>query len=162
MAKENAGKKLAPPLQPAEREVRNLLEMFEFFLTERQLGKPIEALGEAVRDLRLIIGRLLADHFMGLSSRQGEKFCTALAAMLADRAEALPAERGDDRRYSDYCIGEILTAFEYAEEIKEAYPRDRIQQKILAQGIPILRPFDYGLRGKLKLVPTRKKKIRYG
>jgi hypothetical protein len=148
-------------LRPAENEVRNLLEMFEFFLGERQLGKPIDALGEAVKDMRLIIGRILVDHFLSLPPAQEAKFTAALAAMLADRAATLPAERGDDRDYSDYCIGEILTTFEYAQEIKAAFPEDRILQKMMALDIPILRPFDYGLRGKLKLIPTKKRKIKY-
>lgn len=161
MIKAASDKKFSAPLQPVEKEVRNLLEMFEFFLTERQLGKPIDALGESVKDMRLIVGRLLVDHFLGLSTSQEEKFCAALAAMLADRAEALPLERGDDREYGKYCIGEILTVFEYAQEIKAAYPGDRILQKILALDIPILRPFDYGLRGKLKLIPIKKRKIKY-
>lgn len=149
------------PLRPVETEVRNLLEMFEFFLTERQLGKPIEALGESVKDMRLIIGRILVDHFLKLAPSAEEKFCQALASMLADRAAELPVEKAEDRDYSDYCIGEILTTFEYAQEIKGAYPDDPVFQKILALDIPILRPFDYGLRGKLKLVHARKKKIRY-
>lgn len=161
MIREKTEKKLSTSLLPVEKEVTNLLEMFEFFLTERQLGKPIDALGESVKDMRLIVGRLLVDHFLGLPPKQEEKFCAALAAMLADRAESLPAERGDDGEYCRYCIGEILTAFEYAQEIKAAYPGDRVLQKILALDIPILRPFDYGLRGKLKLIPIRKKKIKY-
>lgn len=161
MVKAKGEPKMNATLRPAENEVKNLLEMFEFFLTERQLGKPIDALGEAVKDMRLIVGRILVDHFLTLAPAQETKFTAALAAMLADRAAALPAERGDDRDYSDYCIGEILTTFEYAQEIKAAFPSDRILQKMMALDIPILRPFDYGLRGKLKLIPTKKRKIRY-
>ena len=160
-AKEKSEKKLSAPLIPVESEVRNLLEMFEFFLTERQLGKPIEALGESVRDMRLIVGRILVDHFLGLTPSREAKFCSALAVMLADRAASLPVEPEDDGAYVDYCIGEILTTFQYAQEIKASYPDDPILQKILALDIPILRPFDYGLRGKLKLIATKKKKVKY-
>jgi hypothetical protein len=145
-------------LRQAKKEVRNLLDMFEFFLTERQLGRPIEALGESVHDMRLIIGRLLADHFLGLSAEEETRFCSALALMLADRCQALPVEGEEDRRYCDYCIAEILTCFEQAQEIKAAYPDDPVFQKILALDIPILRPFDYGLRDKLRLVKTGKKR----
>lgn len=148
-------------LLPVEDEVRNLLEMFEFFLTERHLGKPVDDLGESVRDLRLIVGRLLADHFMALPAKEEAKFCSALAAMLADRAASLPLDHEGDTEYIDYCIGEILTGFEYAQEIKAAYPDDSVLQKILALDIPILRPFDYGLKGRLALVKPKKKKRVY-
>lgn len=160
MTKPKTEKKMKAPLRPVESEVKNLLEMFEFFLTERQLAKPIEALGESVRDMRLIVGRLLVDHFLTLTPAAETRFCASLAAMLADRAADLPSER-DDSDYNAYCIGEILTTFEYAQEIKAAYPGDPVLQKILALDIPILRPFDYGLRRKLKLVSTKKRKIKY-
>jgi hypothetical protein len=144
-------------LKPARKDVENLLEMFEFFLTERQLDKSIEALGESVRDMRLIIGRLLVDHFLSLSTKAESKFCSSLASMLADRAEALPGD-GEDQEYVDYCIAEILTAFEYAEEIKLAYSDDPVLQKMLAMDIPVLRPFDYGIRGRMKLVSVDKRR----
>ena len=145
-------------LIPVGKEVGNLLEMFEFYLTERQLEKPIETLGEAVRDMRLILGRILIDHFLGLDAADEAKFCSALASMLADRAAAIPDSTEKDEDYADYCIGEILTCFEYAQEIKVSYPDDPVLQKILALDIPILRPFDYGLKERLKLVKAKKKK----
>jgi len=149
-------------LIPIESEVKNLLEMFEFYLTERQLGKSIDTLGETVRDMRHIIGRILIDHFLSLSTSEEKKFCKALASMLADRAAALPLEPEGDGDYCNYCISEILTPFEYAEDIKETHHDDPILQKILSLDIPILRPFDYGLKARLKLIGTKKKRKTYG
>jgi hypothetical protein len=149
-------------LLAVEDEVRNLLDMFEFFLTERRLGKPIDDLSDTVKDMRLIIGRLLIDHFMNLVDEDEANFCSALASMLADRSLTIPIENEGDNDYYDYCIGEILTAFEFAQEIKEAYPNDHVLQKILALDVPILRPFDYGLRNKLKVVPRDKKRKMHG
>jgi len=143
-----------------DREVKDLLEMFEFFLAERQLGKPIGDLGDIVKDLRILIGRILIDHFLDMPPKDGSRFLKSLAAMLADRAASIEGE--GDGRYVDYCIGEILTPFEYAAEIKSSYGDDPVMQKILALDIPILRPFDYGMRGRLKLVPLRKRKVRHG
>lgn len=145
-------------LKPVQSEVKNLLTMFDFFLTQRQLGKPIEALGEAVRDMRLIIGRLLTDHFLELTLEEGDKFCKALATMLTDRCEQLPEEKQVKEEYCRYCVGEILTVFEFAMEIKKEFSDDPILQKILALDIPILRPFDYGLRGTFKVIEAQKKK----
>ncbi len=146
-------------LKPVQAEVKNLLTMFDFFLTQRELGKPIETLNEAVRDMRLIIGRLLIDHFLGLSLEDGDGFCRALATMLADRCEQLPEDRESDLEYCSYCLGEILTVFEYAMEIKKEFSDDPILQKMLALDIPILRPFDYGLRGTFKVVEAQKKRM---
>ena len=158
MTGKSTTKRIQPSLRPAKKDVQNLLDMFEFFLTERQLGKPIEELGESVRDMRLIIGRLLADHFLGLEDEEETRFCSALALMLADRCQAVPMEGDEDRKYVDYCIAEILTCFEQAQEIKAAYPDDPVFQKILALDVPILRPFDYGLRDKLRLIKSGKKR----
>lgn len=155
-------KKFSEALLPVEGEVRHLLDMFEFFLTERYLGKPIDSLGETVRDMRIIIGRILVDHFLGLDSDDEEKFCQALAEMLTDRSSNLPVEGGVEPAYQEYCIGEILTSFEYAQEIKESYPDDTVLQKILALDIPILRPFDYGLQSKLKVIYQQKKRRYHG
>lgn len=149
-------------LMPVEGEVKNLLDMFEFFLTERQFNKSIESMGETVRDMRHIIGRLLVDHFMGLGPEEESKFCSALASMLADRTTCLPNDEEGDKQYCDYCIGEILTSFEYAQELKENFPDDPVMQKILALDIPILRPLDYGLRGRFKLITSKKRRKMHG
>lgn len=142
-------------------EVKNLLEMFEFFLTERQLGKPIGVLGDAIHDLRIIVQRLLTDHFLKLPAEDEGRFCSTLATLLAERCARLPSVTEADRKYFDYLIGEILTCFEWAQEIKAECPDDPATQRILAIDIPLLRPFDYGVRSKIKMVrPPRKKKSR--
>ncbi len=154
----NDTRQIHAALIPVKSEVKNLLTMFDFFLTQRQLGKSIEVLGEAVRDMRLIIGRLLIDHFLGLPLDDGDNFCKALATMLADRCELLPEEKQVEQEYCQYCVSEVLTVFEYAMEIKKEFADDPIFQKMLALDIPILRPFDYGLRGTLKVVEAHKKR----
>jgi hypothetical protein len=147
------------PLGPVQAEVKNLITMFDYFLAQRELEKPVESLGEIVRDMRIIIGRLLMDHFMSLSDADGEKFTGALAEMLADCCESQKARGDPDDEYSAYCVGEILTTFEYAREIKKEFADDMVLQKMLALDIPILRPFDYGLRGRFKVLESKKKRI---
>jgi hypothetical protein len=149
-------------IHPIEGEVKSLLDMFEFFLTERQLGKPIDSLGEAVKDIRIIIGRILVDYFLKLNEHEEEKFVSALAAMLADRCTGLPFDSDEDKAYQDYCVEQVLIAFEYADEVKRSYPEDHVLQKILALDIPILRPFDYGLQGKLKVLEKHKRRSFHG
>lgn len=145
-------------LRPVKSEVKNLLTMFDFFLSQRQLGKSIEALGESVRDMRLIIGRLLIDHYLGLNLADSDNFCKALATMLVDRCEQVPDDDDAEVEYCSYCVSEILTVFEYATEIKKEFSSDPILQKMLALDIPILRPFDYGLRGTFKVIEAHKKR----
>lgn len=141
--------------------IYNLLDMFEFFLVERQLGKPIDDLAEAVRDLRIIIQRLLLEYVMQLTTGKTDRFAQALAAALAKRVATIPGQKAEDKKYAKYCIGEIITAFEWAVEIKKQFPRDAEAQRILALDIPVLRPFDYGLRTKIRLVkaPRRKRRL---
>lgn len=152
--------KLPKILEPVDEQVYNLLEMFEFYLDERHLRKPIEILADSVRDLRIIVQQMLMEHFIDLSKADGERFIKALAAILAKRSRRVPQESKEDRRYINYSIGEIITAFEWAEEIKKEFPDDPSTQKILAMDIPVLRPFDYGLRTKIRLVGAPRKKKR--
>lgn len=152
--------RLLKVLGPVEEEVYNLLDMFEFFLVERQLRKPIEVLADSVRDLRIIIQQILMEHFQFIPFKDAEPFMKALAQALAKRSAHIPTDGSGDRKYVDYCIGEIITAFEWAAEIKREFPDDEISQKILSLDIPVLRPFDYGLRSKIRLVRAPKKKRR--
>jgi hypothetical protein len=151
---------MVPP-KPIETDIKNLIDMFEFFLTERHLEKPIEAIGRCVRDLRIIIGRIVVDHFLKLTPKEEERFCEALAQVMTDRCAALPFSTDEDKAYQSYCLEQILVSFEYAAEIKRAYSDDPVLQKILSLDIPILRPFDYGLQGKLKVVEKQKRKKIY-
>lgn len=138
-------------------EIKNLLEMFEFYLMERQWGKSVDTLAAAVRDLRIIIQRLLIDYFVELNPDEESRFCTALASLLAGRTNNIPKTSKEDRNYFDYCIGEILTCFQWAQEIKAEFPGDPATQKTFLLDIPILRPFDYGMRSKIKVVKPKGK-----
>lgn len=137
---------------PMDEEVGHLLEMFEFFLVERSLGKPIKILSEAIADLRIIIGRLITDHFLDLPSIREADFCATLADLLSERAERIPLASEAEAEYIAYCIGEILTSFEWAQEVKIQFSYDPVMRRILAVDIPVLRPFDYGIRNRLRLV----------
>ncbi|MFH1829422.1 MAG: hypothetical protein ABH871_01425 [Pseudomonadota bacterium] len=158
MNKQRTSKEMVNELKPVQAEVKNLLSMFDFFLSQRKLGKPIQNLSEAVRDIRLIIGRLLIDHLLILDLKEGEQFCKALATMLTDCCEKVPEENCVEGEYCNYCVSEILTAFEYAMEIKKEFKDDLVLQKMLALDIPILRPFDYGMRNTFKVIESQKKR----
>lgn len=147
-----------PTATAINNEVKNLLEMFEFYLTERQLGKPVDALAAAVRDLRIIIQRLLLDYFINLTPDEESRFCTALASLLAARSTRLPNVTDEDKKYIDYCISEILTCFQWAQEIKSEFPDDYPIQKTMLLDIPLLRPFDYGIRSKIMVVRPKRPK----
>ncbi len=158
-------KKKTEKMTAVNGEVKNLMEMFEFYLMERQLDKPIETLGVALRDIRIIMQRILLQHFIHLPPEEESRFCLALAKMLASRCAELPNVTSKDREYFDYCIGEVLGCFEWAQEIKAEYPDDKVVQETFILDIPLLRPFDYGLRKKMhdvnnKPKPKAKKKKR--
>ena len=142
-------------------DVKNLMEMFEFYLMERQLDKPIETLAAAIRDTRIIVQRVLLYHFIHLPAEEESRFCIALARMLAKRCTKLPDVTAEDRLYFDYCISEILSCFEWAQEIKAEYPDDKVTQETFILDIPLMRPFDYGLRNKMREIrPKKKQKLK--
>lgn len=160
MKNENPKSALISPVVNGE--VKNLLEMFEFYLTERQLRKSISVLSDAVHDMRIIVQRLLIDHFLMLSEDEEARFCSTLAMLLAERSTKIPSANEEDKKYFDYVIGEVLTCFEWAQEIKSEFPDDAATQRILAFDIPLLRPFDYGIRAKIRMVRPPKPKSRSG
>ena len=131
-------------------EVRNLLEMYEFYLVERNLKKPIEQLTEIVRDLRIIIQRLL-NFYLDLSTSDEELFAKALAYDLTEKGKSLTP----DEEYIMYFVEQTLVPFEWATEIKSAYADSLEMQKMLAADIPILRPFDYGFQGQMKVLHAK-------
>ncbi|OGQ23167.1 MAG: hypothetical protein A3I05_02715 [Deltaproteobacteria bacterium RIFCSPLOWO2_02_FULL_44_10] len=141
-------------LLSTEDEVKNLLEMFEFYLVERGFGKSIVVLRDIIGDLRTIIGRLLTDHFLKLQREREAHFCATLATLLLERAEKCGQSDEDEHEYIDYCIEEVLMSFEYAQEIKSEFRGDPVMQRLLMIDIPILRPFDYGLRQRIRLVKS--------
>jgi len=158
MMKPRKKEKLVKILKPIEEDVFNLLDMFEFYLMERRLEKPIEILADSIRDMRIIVQRILMEYFLETKKKDEDKFIKALAAVLAKRSMRIPYDSRADKKYIDYCVGEMITAFEWAAEIKKEYPNNPDIQRILAVDIPVLRPFDYGLRAKIRLVPPPRKK----
>ena len=156
----NEPMKVKPKLQPtvdaslisAEEEVRHLLEMFEFYLSESHLGRPVSILQTVVQDLRLLLGRLLTEDFLQLNDDSSAHFCATLTTLLTERAAILPWMSERELEYVDYVVSELLTPFEWAQEIKAECPRDLLLQRMIAVDIPLLDSFDFRLREYLRLV----------
>ncbi|PIR24913.1 MAG: hypothetical protein COX62_04885 [Deltaproteobacteria bacterium CG_4_10_14_0_2_um_filter_43_8] len=127
-----------------EADALSLLDLFEFYLVERDLGKPVLLLQEVVSDLRIVINRILLRCFFRLPQSLEVNFCTQLAILLTERAELRPSYSPETTKYVDYVISEILLPFEYAQEIKAEHPDNVKLQRLYAEDIPILRPFHYG------------------
>lgn len=139
-------------LMSAEDDMRHLLEMFEFYLNERHLGRPVSILHAIMQDVRLLLGRLLTDYFLQLSPEREAHFCATLATLLSERAEALVWMNERDRDYVDYMVSEMLMPFEWAQEIKAECPHDKLLQRLIAVDVPLLDSFDFRLREQLRLV----------
>ena len=143
-------------LEEIKPEIKNSLELFEFFLTERSLKKPIDDLAQIVRDMRIVMQRLL-NFFLMLSPEHEVELTTLLANQLVDVCDRVPRDGKQDEEYQRYCIEQILVPFEWATEIKLAYADSPEMQRMLAADIPILRPFDYGLQGKMAILQPKAK-----
>ena len=127
---------------PSKPDLEKLLVVTRTFFLARHHGKPIEVLNGVVHDLRLVIHQMLLGHFMPLTHEEGKEF----QAALADRLTNLCMELKHSEEYHRYCVNEVMTCFQWAEQIKLEAPEDPILQKMLAIDIPILRPFDYGIK----------------
>lgn len=156
MKKEKKETQLPATLKKVDREIESLMELFEYYLTERKLSRPIETLQEIIRDLRVIVGRILTSHFIHLSLHDEDVFCRELASLLAKKGVSIKFQDETDEKHCNYLIKEILTSFEWAQEIKKELPDDAVMQEVLVIDIPVLRPFNYAIKNKQNVVEKKK------
>lgn len=142
------------PAGPLPQEMVRFLETFELFITQRKLNKPVVELHQTLHELRMQLIGIITRNFLTIPSEDEANFCRLLADQLARICKEFPQDE-QDRDYYDYCIAEILLCFEWVQQIKQECAGDLITQKVMLQDLPILRPFDYGLRGQMRLVPDR-------
>ncbi len=139
---------------PLPQEITRFLETFELFITQRKLTKPVTELHQTLHELRMQLIGIITKNFLTIPAEDEANFCRDLADKLTQVCKEFPQDE-QDRDYYDYCIAEILLCFEWVQQIKQECTGDLITQKVMLQDLPILRPFDYGLRGQMKLVATR-------
>lgn len=139
---------------PIPQEITRFMETFELFVTQRKLNKPVIELHQTLHELRMQLINIISKNFLTIPAEDEPKFCRNLADELAKICKEFPQDE-QDRDYYDYCIAEILLCFEWVQQIKQECAGDLITQKVMLQDLPILRPFDYGLRGQMRLVPVR-------
>ena len=143
-------------MEHLKEELEVILDSLREFLINKDQNKPLEELHEIIRNLRISLHEFVINHYMPLSLQEGETFQSALADQLVNLC--MEMNDGDEKDpYHDYCIEEIMACFSWAQQIKEEVPHDLITQKVLAVDIPILRPFDYGVK-QSKKAPTLRKK----
>ncbi len=142
------------PTGPLPQEMSRFLETFELFITQRKLNKPVVELHQTLHELRMQLIGIITKNFLTIPSEDEARFCRFLADELTKVCKEFPQDE-QDRDYYDYCIAEILLCFEWVQQIKQECAGDLITQKVMLQDLPILRPFDYGLRGQMRLVPAR-------
>lgn len=138
-------------------EMQKIVETVCRYFEARLRKEAISLLNETVRNMRIILQGVLTDHYLELPLPKAREFRFALSDQLSSICEDIrnqyPCSTHDENHHR-YCVKEILSCFEWAEQIKSEIPDDPITQRVLALDIPILRPFDYGI-GKGK--PVRRK-----
>jgi hypothetical protein len=134
-------------------EVTRFFETFELFITQRKLNKPVTELHQTLHEMRMQLIGIIARSFLTIPASDEAGFCRAFADGLAGICREFP-QTEQDQDYYDYCIAEILLCFEWVQQIKQECTGDLITQKVMLQDLPILRPFDYGLREQMRLLKT--------
>lgn len=109
-------------------------------------GQDVAVLSEIIRELRILLQAVLTDSFLSLPLPRAKEFRFALQDHLSNACNTLGSRCSKtDMDHHFYCMQEVLTCFEWAEQIKSEIPDDLLTQRVLAVDIPILRPFHYGL-----------------
>lgn len=135
--------------------MQQLVLSVHHYFQSRLDGEPIPVLNEIIRELRIMLQQVLLDHFLPLPVEKGRQFRVSLADHLSGVCRSFDGKGGaHDEAHHRYCMQEVLACFEWAEQIKLEVPHDPITQKVLSVDIPILRPFNYGL--KIGKIPHKK------
>lgn len=146
------------PQYPIHQDISQIVNLVRRYFQDKLSGEPISALSLVIHDLRIVMQRVITDYYLQLSLAEEKRFRSALADQLVSAVgEVYAGKETQHKEHRQYCVGEILACFEWAEQIKEEVPDDPITQKILAIDIPILRPFDYGYDGLAKLNHSHQK-----
>lgn len=135
-------------------EMRKIVDMVCRYFEARLKKEALSILNETIRSLRVSLQTMLTDHYLALPLPKAREFRYALSDQLLNMCEDIHNQHhcsSQDKNHHHYCVKEILSCFEWAEQIKAEIPDDVITQRVLALDIPILRPFDYGIgKGQLK------------
>lgn len=146
------------PRHSIQQEMSQVTGLIRCYFKGRLQNEPIQNLNLIIHDLRLMLHQLITDYFMLLPLEEAKRFRLVLADHLANVCgEFYGGGSIEDEEHSRYCIQEVLSCFEWAEQIKEEIPDDPVTQRVLALDIPILRPFNYHHGRKKGVVrPARK------
>ena len=132
-----------------ENEIKQIVTCVNNYLEARTEKEPMQILNEHIRELRICLQHAITHIVLPLTLDKAREFRLALADQLSTLCDERRGNVGSgEHHHYDYCLHQIISCFEWTEQIKEEVPDDPITQQILAVDIPILRPFDYGL-GKL-------------
>ncbi|MDO8527690.1 MAG: hypothetical protein Q7T03_08395 [Deltaproteobacteria bacterium] len=141
-----------------QHEMLQVIDLLRHYFKRRLQKESIQNLNLVVHDLRILLHKVIIDHFLHLSLVDAKQFRLGLADQLNNVCGELYGGCSvEDEDHHRYCIREVMACFEWAEQIKEEIPDDLVTQKILAVDIPILRPFDYS-SGTKKGIPRFHKK----
>ncbi len=141
------GRKIIP-----EADIARLGDLISYLLIQRRLGKPVVALHRILSDVRRLILRMTATYYTPLPRDHESWFIQEIIDYLGDIREDIICE-GFEEDYSDYCIREVISAFEHAAQLKYGLRRDPDRPADFEKE-KILESFDLNLRPSFRLVKS--------
>lgn len=133
-----------------KKDLQQLEDLVLYFITQREMARPVEKLKQNVKDIRTMILNIILRHYVPLKKDDEALFLREIRNFLADlRAELLG--EGFDNEYCNYCLKKILSAFKTAQRVKQKM-KFFLHKRELFRDISILEPFDLNLRPFIRLV----------
>ena len=133
-----------------EADLARLGDLISYLLVQRRLGKPVVALHRILGDVRHLILRMTATYYTPLPRDQESWFIQEIIDYLSDLREDIICE-GFEEDYSDYCIREIISAFECTAQLKYGLRRGPSRTSHFEKK-NLLESFDLNLRPHMRLV----------
>lgn len=128
--------------------MNRVADLMQRYFISRSQQRELDFLNEIIRELRVLVQEVLTERFLPLPLPEARNYRFALAdrlySLCKDINGSCPSEH--EQNHYRYCVQQLMTCFEWAEQIKEEIPDDPVTQKILVVDIPILRPFCYDFK----------------
>jgi hypothetical protein len=125
--------------------LHNLFDAVSLLLTQYRLHVALLDRQRTIRQVRSLIAAAIHD-FLESAPKDLRALRETISAGLAKQEKSASRQDAMHEEYIKYCLREIALAFELADQIYSEFRHKPEVAKTLISDLPILRPFDYGIR----------------
>ncbi len=128
-------------------QIQKLFDAVALLLSQFRLDIALLDRQRTIRHIRAVISSIIQE-FIAHNPNDLRELRVEIERGLDRVRKESPITHPEHEEYMGYCLREVNLAFELADQIYTEYKTQPHVAFALIQDLPILRPFDYGTRGK--------------